>query len=150
MFTMRRVVACSPAFTVAALAAAVLTGAPVRSASAQKPKATTVTASAKSGIDPKGKRQIICRGAKIPAGWVLVDDLRDQAQCDGSNPASIKLYNVWSIEKVEGRASGTTLEICSSAQTPAGWSLVDMFRDNNRCGHPDELFAANVKRIRKS
>ncbi|MBI3792777.1 MAG: hypothetical protein HY275_18115 [Gemmatimonadetes bacterium] len=140
----------SPSLLAAAVVGTLALGAPTALvAQGGKPK-TTVTATAKGGIDPKGKRQIICRGAKIPAGWVLVDDLRDTQQCDGTNPAAVKLYNVWSIEQVEGRASGSTIEICSSSPTPAGWTLVDVFRDKDRCGHPDELFSANVKRIRKS
>lgn len=121
----------------------------VARAQGAKPGAT-VTGAARGGLDPKGKRQIICRGAKIPAGWALVDDLRDPTQCDGTNPAAVKLYNVWAIEQLEGRASGTVVEICSSTPTPAGWSLVDVYRDKDRCGHPEELFSANVKRIRKN
>lgn len=147
--SMSRPAASARAFAFATLAACAALAAPLRAAGAQKP-GTTVTASSKNGIDPKGKRQIICRGAKIPAGWVLVDDLRDTNQCDGSNPASIKLYNVWSIEQIEGRASGSVVEICTTTATPAGWSLVDVFRDRDRCGHPEELFIANVKRIRKN
>lgn len=138
----------STRLAVAFLAALPATLVPARAALAQKP--ATVTATAKAGMDPKGKRQIVCRGSRLPAGWVLVDDLRDSAQCDGTNPASIKLYNVWTIEKVEGRASGTVIDICTSSATPAGWTMVDVFRDKDRCGHPDELFAGNVKRIRKN
>ncbi len=122
---------------------------PARATLAQQ-KPTTVTGTSKAGMDPKGKRQIICRGGKIPAGWALVDDLRDSNQCDGANPAAIKLYNVWAIEQIEGRASGSTIEVCTTAPTPAGWTLVDVYRDCERCGHPEELFGANVKRIRKN
>src|SRR5687767_14453644 len=43
-------------------------------------------------------RQLICRGGAIPRGWVLVDDVRDTAQCEGSNPSALRLYNVWVIE----------------------------------------------------
>jgi hypothetical protein len=135
-------------FALATLAVGALLAAPVRAAEAQK--TTTVTATPKAGMDPKGKRQIICRGAKIPAGWVLVDDLRDTEQCDGKNPAAVKIYNVWSIEQIEGKPSGTVIEICTTTPTPAGWALVDVFRDRDRCGHPEELFGANVKRIRKN
>ena len=102
------------------------------------------------GIDPKGKRQIICRGAKIPAGWVLVDDLRDSGQCDGGNAAAVRQYNVWAVEQYEGRASGTVITVCAATATPEGWSMVDVYRNRELCGHPDELFGLNVKRIRKN
>lgn len=145
----RRPAASARAFAFATLAAAAALAVPVRAAHAQK-SGTTVTAAPKSGNDGKAKRQIICRGAKIPAGWVLVDDLRDTAQCDGTNPAAVKIYNVWTIEQIEGRASGSVIEICTTTPTPAGWALVDVFRDRERCGHPEELFGANVKKIRKN
>lgn len=96
------------------------------------------------------QRQIICRGAVIPAGWILVDDLRDTTMCGGSNPAVVNSYNVWAIEKFDGAAAGTTITVCASAQTPAGWTLVDVYRDKTVCGHPDDLFATNVKVIRKN
>ena len=149
MPTLRPLATSPRSFVLATLAAGLALVAPVRAAEAQK-AATTVTATPKSGMEPKGKRQIVCRGAKIPAGWVLVDDLRDSAQCDGTNPAAVKIYNVWSIEQIEGRASGSVIEICTTTPTPAGWSLVDIFRDRDRCGHPEEIFGANVKRIRKN
>lgn len=148
MPTSRRPASASRLFALTAVAACAALAVPARSALAQKP--TTVTAPGKGGIEPKGKRQIVCRGAKVPAGWVLVDDLRDTNQCDGSNPAAIKIYNVWSIERIEGRASGSVLEVCTASPTPVGWTLVDVFRDRERCGHPEELFHTNVKRIRKN
>ena len=144
----RRPASASRAFALTALAACAVLAVPARSALAQKPR--TVTATPKGGVEPKGKRQIVCRGAKVPAGWVLVDDLRDTNQCDGSNPAAIKIYNVWSLEQIAGRASGSVIEVCTASPTPAGWALVDVFRDRERCGHPEEMFHTNVKRIRKN
>ena len=129
---------------VAALSAGALPG----HAGAQQ--ANKTTAPTKAGVTIKGKRQIVCRGAAIPKGWILVDDLRDTAQCDGNIPAAVKLYNVWAVEQYEGRPSGTTLVVCASSPTPEGWSLVDVYRNKELCGHPDELGAINVKRIRKN
>ena len=99
---------------------------------------------------PNRQRQIICRGSVIPAGWILVDDLRDTSMCGGSNPQVVNSYNVWAIEKIDGTPVGSTLTVCASAQTPAGWSLVDVYRDKTVCGHPDDLFATNVKVIRRN
>ena len=45
-------------FALATLAAGLVLGAPLRAAEAQK-AATTVTATPKSGMEPKGKRQIM-------------------------------------------------------------------------------------------
>ena len=96
------------------------------------------------------QRQIICRGAVIPAGWILVDDLRDTSMCGGGNPQYVNSYNVWAIEKFDGAAPGTQLTVCAAAPTPAGWSLVDIYRDKSVCGHPDDVFATNVKVIRRN
>ena len=134
--------------TVALAFAALAVGARPETAGAQQ--ATKTTAQTKAGVTVKGKRQILCRGAKIPAGWILVDDLRDASQCDGNNTAAVKLYNVWAVEQYEGRPSGATLVVCASSPTPEGWSLQDVYRNKDLCGHPDDIFAMNVKRIRKS
>lgn len=98
----------------------------------------------------RGQRNIICRGGNIPAGWILVDDLRDPNSCGGSNPAVLNSYNVWAIEKYSDRPVGTVIEVCASAPTPPGWVLVDVYRNKDSCGHPPDLFTANVKRIRRA
>lgn len=98
----------------------------------------------------RGERRIVCRGAAIPAGWILVDDLRDRSMCSGENPAILRMYNVWAIERIDNRAVGTVIQVCAAAPTPAGWELVDVFRDPSSCGHPTEPFTANVKRIRRA
>lgn len=140
-----------PRFVTTTLSAAVLCcAALLAGVSAEAQQATKTTAPTKAGVTIKGKRQIVCRGTAIPKGWILVDDLRDAAQCDGSNAAAIKLYNVWAMEQYAGRPSGTTLVVCASSPTPDGWSLVDVYRNKELCGHPDELFSVNVKRIRKN
>ena len=118
------------------------------SAAAQQP--TRTVARTKPGVVVQGQRQIVCRGAAIPKGWILVDDLRDSNQCDGKNPAAVKSYNVWAVEKYEGRPSGTVITVCAASPTPEGWTMVDVYRAKELCGHPDELFGLNVKRIRKS
>ena len=141
-------------FVTATLAAAVLflaaliVGAQPERADAQQSNKTT--ARTKAGVRIDGKRMIACRGAAIPAGWILVDDLRDPSQCDGGNPAAVKLYNVWAVEQYVGRPAGSTLVVCASSPTPEGWSLVDVYRNKDLCGHPEELYALNVKRIRKN
>ncbi|MBI2795195.1 MAG: hypothetical protein HYX65_00640 [Gemmatimonadetes bacterium] len=141
-----RPVAATLALALLAPAAIAAGAGPAR---AQQP--TRTVAPGKPGTEaPKGKRQIVCRGAAIPKGWILVDDLRDYSQCDGNNPAAVKLYNVWAVEQYEGRSSGTVLTVCAAAPTPAGWTLVDVYRSKELCGHPDELFGLNVKRIRKN
>jgi hypothetical protein len=132
---------------VAVLAAALL---PLAAAVASAQDASQkTTAATKPGAVVKGKRMIICRGAPIPPGWVLVDDLRDSKSCGGENPAVIKLYNVWSVENIADRPSGSTMNVCAANPTPAGWTVVDVYRDMEFCGHPEESFGLNVKKIRK-
>lgn len=132
---------------VAVLAAALLPLAATVASAQDAPQRTT--AATKPGVTIKGKRMIICRGAPIPAGWALVDDLRDQNSCGGENPAVVKLYNVWSVENIADRPSGSTANICAANPTPPGWTIVDVYRDKALCGHPEESFGLNVKKIRK-
>lgn len=94
-------------------------------------------------------RLLICRGGSVPEGWVLVDDVRDPSQCDGRNPASVRLFNVWVIERFDDRMVGTVIDICAATPIPEGWVLVDIFRAKELCGHPDGPLVVNVKRIRK-
>ena len=142
-----RLVAATLSLSVVVLAALVA-GAGPATVDAQQP--TKTVARGKSGSGPTGKRQIVCRGAAIPKGWILVDDLRDSGQCDGHNRAAVRQYNVWAVEQYEGRSSGTVITVCAATPTPEGWSLVDVYRSRELCGHPDELFGLNVKRIRKN
>lgn len=108
------------------------------------------TTIAKDRAGPQRQRTIICRGAPIPSGWILANDMRDPSSCGGDNPAVLNAYNVWAIEKIEGRAPGTVIEVCASAPIPQGWVLVDVYRDRELCGHPDSPFVPNMKRIRKT
>ena len=94
-------------------------------------------------------RQLICRGGAIPPGWVLVDDVRDPGQCEGSNPSALRLYNVWVIERFDDRMVGTIIDICAATPIPEGWALVDVYRAKELCGHPDSALTVNVKRIRR-
>ena len=94
-------------------------------------------------------RQLICRGGTIPAGWVLVDDVRDPSQCEGSNPSALRLYNVWVIERYDDRMVGTVIDVCAAVPIPDGWVLVDLYRAKELCGHPDAAHTVNVKRIRR-
>lgn len=96
------------------------------------------------------ERQVICRGAAIPTGWLLVDNLKDRSMCGGENSAVYNAYNVWAIERHDNRPAGSEMTVCASAQTPAGWTVVDVFRQVDVCGHPSDPFIVNVKRIRKS
>jgi hypothetical protein len=98
----------------------------------------------------QGNRQTLCRGAQVPAGWIIVDYDRDRTRCGGDNPAALNAFNIVVMERFDNRGSGTTMEICAATPTPAGWTMVDVFRDNRRCGRPTAPFEANVKRIRKS
>jgi hypothetical protein len=97
----------------------------------------------------KGERQLICRGGSIPTGWILVDDVKDPKSCGGENPAVLNTFNVWAVEKFEGRPAGTQMDVCAATPTPKGWVLVDVYRDKTTCGHPADSWGANVKRIRK-
>ena len=99
---------------------------------------------------PMNDRQIICRGAAIPEGWILVDDVRSGEMCGGSNPAVLNLYNVWAIERYDNKPVGVTMNVCAVAPIPAGWVLEDVYRAKRHCGHPDDQFQANVKRIRRA
>lgn len=98
---------------------------------------------------PRNDRDIICRGAQIPTGWILVDDTRSTDMCGGSNPAVVNMYNVWAIERFDNKPVGATMQVCAAALTPAGWVVEDVFRSREHCGHPDDPFVANVKRIRR-
>ena len=99
---------------------------------------------------PKTNRTIICRGAVVNPGWILVNDLRDPNSCGGDNPATLNAYNVWAVERYADRPVGTTIEICAASPTPSGWVVVDIYRNRDMCGHPFELFSANVKKIRRA
>ena len=106
-------------------------------------------AAATQGKTFKGKRELICKGATIPVGWILVDDSRDAGMCGGPAPAIVNAYNVWVIEYIADAPAGSTIRICANQQTPAGWTLVDLYRDKTLCGHPEDLYAVNVKLIRR-
>ena len=139
---------------VAALGVLALAGNPLRAQQAESrtvPSTTTPreSSSTRRQPAPRRERQIICRGAAIPSGWVLVDDLRDHTMCDGSNPAVVNAYNVWAIERYDSRPIGTVIQMCAAAETPDGWTVVDLYRDRELCGHPDDLWAVNVKKIRR-
>ena len=96
-------------------------------------------------------RQLVCRGAQLPAGWIVVTDTRDPSMCTGDQSATtVNSYNIWAIERYDDRPVGSVMEICASSPAPDGWQLVDIYRSRERCGHPDEPFAANVKRIRRA
>jgi hypothetical protein len=93
--------------------------------------------------------QQICRGAPIPAGWILVNDARDPSRCGGDNPAALSILNVWVIEQLSTRKVNSTMDVCAVAPTPEGWTLVDVYRRNDRCGRPSDAFMVNIKRIRR-
>ena len=136
----------------ALLASAIVLGAliPPRAVVAQ---ATASSPSAKPQYPSSAsrrERQLICRGATIPTGWVLVDDIRDTATCGGDNASVVRSSNVWVIERFDRVPVGGTADVCAGAPTPDGWTLVDVYRSKEVCGHPEEPFVANVKRIRRS
>ena len=116
---------------------------------AARESSSTTNRRSTPAVSARRERQIICRGAAIPSGWVLVDDLRDHTMCEGSNPAIVNAYNVWAIERVDARPAGTTIQMCAAGETPEGWMVVDLYRDRELCGHPDDLWAVNVKKIRR-
>ena len=86
----------------------------------------------------------------MPAGWAVTDDVRDRQMCNGNNPTTLNLYNVWVIERYDNRPAGSVIDVCAAVPTPAGWVLVDVFRNKERCGHPEDMFAVNMKRIRRT
>jgi hypothetical protein len=97
-----------------------------------------------------GGQQHICRGATVPSGWIVTDDGRDRQMCSGDNPALFNAYNVWVIERYDNRAVGSVMDICAAAPVPTGWVLVDIYRLKEKCGHPEDVFAVNMKRIRRT
>ena len=105
-----------------------------------------IRADAPSGDD---SRQYICRGATPPAGFIVTDDIRDRQMCGGTNPTILNAYNVWVIERYDTQPVNATMDVCAASPTPEGWVLVDIYRRRDRCGHPDGMFDANVKRIRR-
>ena len=127
--------------------AALLLAAGVAAAQATPPNRGPIRADPPSGDD---SRQYVCRGAAIPAGFILTDDIRDRQMCGGSNTATLNAFNVWVIERYDRLPVNSTMDVCAAAPTPPGWVLVDIYRRKDRCGHPDGMFDANVKRIRRT
>ena len=93
--------------------------------------------------------QYICRGAAVPSGWLVTDAIRDRQLCSGDNPATLNAYNVWVIKRYDIRPAGFMMDVCANTPTPPGWVLVDVFRSKDVCGHPENPFVVNVKRIRR-
>lgn len=133
-------------FALGALAALALPG---RGAGAQAP-AARVTKDQPAASGQRVERQIICRGAAIPAGWLLVNNLKDRTMCNGQNDAVYNATNVWAIERFDNRTTGSEMTVCASSPTPSGWVVVDVFRKNDVCGQPSDPFAVNAKRIRRT
>jgi hypothetical protein len=111
-----------------------------------RPPAQPIRAEAPTGDD---SRQYICRGATPPAGYIVTDDIRDRQMCGGTNPTTLNSYNVWVVERYDRLPLNATMDVCAASPTPRGWVLVDVYRRKDRCGHPDGMFEANVKRIRR-
>ncbi|GAC1694864.1 MAG: hypothetical protein NVS9B3_13060 [Gemmatimonadaceae bacterium] len=118
---------------------------------------SSATSSAAQSAPPTARkpilrdRQLVCRGAQLPTGWIVVTDTRDPSMCTGDqSAATVNSYNIWAIERYDDRPIGAVMEICASSPAPEGWQLVDVFRAHERCGHPDDVFAPNVKRIRRA
>ncbi len=118
---------------------------PVR-AQATPPTRTPIRAEAPTGDD---SRQYVCKGATPPAGYIVTDDIRDRQMCGGDNPTTLNSYNVWVVERYDRQAVNATMDVCAASPIPPGWVLVDIFRRKDRCGHPDDMFQPNVKRIRR-
>ena len=128
---------------------ALLVAATTASAQATPPSrqpAQPIRAEAPTGDD---SRQYVCRGATPPAGYIVTDDIRDRQMCGGSNPTTLNSYNVWVVERFDRLPVNATMDVCAASPTPPGWVLVDVYRRKDRCGHPDGMFEANVKRIRR-
>ena len=122
-------------------------------ASAAMAQTTTPTTSGPIRAEPPSgddSRQYICRGAAVPDGFIVTDDIRDRQMCGGSNAATLNAFNVWVIERYDRKPVNSTMDVCAAMPTPPGWVLVDVFRRKDRCGHPDGMFDANVKRIRRA
>ena len=111
-----------------------------------RPAAQPIRAEAPTGDD---SRQYVCRGATPPAGYIVTDDIRDRQMCGGTNPTTLNSYNVWVVERYDRLPVNSTMDVCAASPTPPGWVLVDVYRRKDRCGHPDGMFEANVKRIRR-
>ena len=105
-----------------------------------------IRAEAPTGDD---SRQYVCRGATPPAGYIVTDDIRDRQMCGGTNTVTLNSYNVWVVERFDRQPINTVMDVCAASPTPPGWVLVDIYRRKDRCGHPDGMFDANVKRIRR-
>jgi hypothetical protein len=127
--------------------AALSLAAGVASAQATPPNRDPIRAAAPTGDD---SRQYICRGAAVPAGFIVTDDIRDRQMCGGENTTTFNAFNVWVIERYDRMPVNSTLDVCAASPTPPGWVLVDIYRRKDRCGHPDGVFDVNVKRIRRT
>ena len=119
----------------------------VAAAQATPPNRGPIRADPPSGDD---SRQFICRGATVPAGFIVTDDIRDRQMCNGSNPTTFNAFNVWVIERFDRLPINSIMDVCAASPIPTGWVLVDVYRRKDRCGHPDGPFEVNVKRIRRT
>jgi hypothetical protein len=133
--------------TLLVLGFALLVAVPAAGQGARQPQRGAIVAGPPNGADTL---QYICRGAPVPAGWIVTDDIRDRERCGGENVATLNAYNVWVIRRHDNRPAGSTMDVCANNPTPAGWMLVDVFRSREVCGHPENPFIVNVKRIRRT
>ena len=111
-----------------------------------RPPAQAIRADAPTGDD---SRQYVCRGSTPLPGYIVTDDIRDRQMCGGTNPTTLNSYNVWVVERYDRHPVNAVMDVCAASPTPPGWVLVDVYRRKDRCGHPDGMFEANVKRIRR-
>lgn len=95
-----------------------------------------------SGSLKCGATKIVCAGS-VASGYVKVDDGWDPANC---NPAP--KYNTWTVKYYADCPIGTQMDVCGSAQIPAGWSVVGQKWIATTC-NADIGAKNNIKTIRR-
>ncbi len=88
----------------------------------------------------------ICAGSSVPQGWIVVNDDWNPMTC---GRPSIRISNVWLIERYNNKPVGWTMSVCSTAPTPYGWVETQRDWSSLACGRPSSSYIKNVKQIRR-
>lgn len=83
----------------------------------------------------------VCHDSPRPTGWIQTDDSSSATVC----PAPPTTYNRWLIKRYDNKPVGATLDVCSDAVTPGGWTVTATFWRATQCHHT----GGNMKTIRR-
>ena len=80
-----------------------------------------------------GQSQQVCSISNIPKGWVITD-IENCLNCCGS-PSGYE-GTKWTITKIDGMQTGTSITVCSLQNLPIGWVVTYIEDCYNCCGTP--------------